>query len=137
MKSLAPAIIALAILGALVWAFNNENRETNVTTVPATDSGTPEKVVVASPVATITFNGLGFSLSAVSVKSGDTIAIKNNSSQTIEFNSNPHPIHTDNSELNVGRIPPGETLSVKLTRKGAWGYHDHLNSSRVGTITVN
>lgn len=138
------AVAALALVGG--WLFTQQSGQPTQTSttspMPAptgspSPSPVPEMVVTPTPAVTITFNGSSFSPSTATVKSGDTVAIKNNSSSSLQFNSNPHPSHTDNSELNVGNVPPGETMTFKLTSKGTWGYHNHLNSGQLGTIIVN
>ena len=87
-------------------------------------------------VATITYSASGFSPSSVTVKSGDTVAIKNASSQSMQFDSDPHPIHTSDPELNVGDVPAGETLTFKVETKGSFGYHNHLNPAQKGALVV-
>jgi len=139
MRSLLFLVIGAIILAGAAWLIysNMSSGQPASTGTPAPgQTSTPEATVAGTPVATISYTDAGFSPKNVSVKSGDTIAITNNSSRTIQFNSNPHPTHADNNELNVGTIPPGETMKVKLTSKGTWGYHDHLNAVFGGTIVV-
>jgi hypothetical protein len=85
---------------------------------------------------TITYDGQGFTLSSASVKSGGTVTISNSSDRDLRFQSDPHPIHTDNAELNVGEVAPGKSVTITLTNKGTWGFHNHLNHGQTGSITV-
>lgn len=85
---------------------------------------------------TITYNGSSFSLSADTIKAGESIKVVNNSDKELSFDSDPHPVHTDNPELNVGDVAAGQSKTAKLTTKGRWGFHNHLNSSQHGNITV-
>ena len=85
---------------------------------------------------TITYTEDGFSLSADTVKSGGTVKFVNDSEEEIEPMSNPHPIHTDNPELNVGDLESSASKTVKLTTKGTWGFHNHYDPDTGGTITV-
>jgi plastocyanin len=87
-------------------------------------------------VATITYSNNGFSPSTVTIKAGDTIAIKNTSSRDLQFDSDPHPSHTDDEELNVGIVSSGQTMTLKVGKTGSHGYHNHLNPSDTGTIVV-
>ncbi len=48
----------------------------------------------------------------------------------------PHPIHTDDPDLNVGTVKPGESMTFTVTKTGEYGYHNHLNPSDKGRITV-
>ncbi len=86
--------------------------------------------------AVITYSDSGFSPSTITIKAGETVTVKNTSSRTIEFDSDPHPVHTDNRELNEGSIEPGKSGTVTISEAGTWGYHDHLDSSQTGTIVV-
>lgn len=138
MRNLMFLVIGAILLAGAAWliySYQSGKSPSSATTVPGSTS-TSEATVAGTPVATINFTTDGFSPKTITVKSGDTIAIANNSGDTIQFNSNPHPLHTDNPELNVGTIPPGETMRVKLTAKGTWGYHNHLNVTQGGTIIV-
>jgi hypothetical protein len=85
--------------------------------------------------ATITYTDSGFS-SGLVVAAGTQLTIRNNSSGTLQFQSNPHPTHDANQELNVGSIAPGGSETITLSNKGTWGYHNHLNDSHTGTIIV-
>lgn len=97
-----------------------------------TDSTTPSEADVI-----ITYDGSSFSLSASSVKSGGTVKVMNTSSnKNLEFESDPHPAHTNNSELNAGAIQPGKSVIFTLDKKGKWGFHNHLNASQRGELTV-
>lgn len=93
----------------------------------------PASAVVA---ATINYDGSKFSPSTTTIKAGDTLEITNSSSSAVQFDSDPHPVHTDNQELNVGEIEPGKSVKIIVNNKGTWGFHNHLDSSQTGTIII-
>lgn len=64
------------------------------------------------------------------------MTVRNDSSSALDFDSDPHPVHTDNPQLNAGPIEPGQSKTVTLTNKGTWGFHNHDAPSEHGTITV-
>lgn len=99
----------------------NENAQTNDTAVIA---------------ATITYGNSGFSPSSVTVKAGDTIKVVNSSDNDLDMESDPHPVHTDNTELNIGAVASGSSTTFKVSNKGTWGYHNHENENEKGTIIV-
>jgi len=117
----------LVVAGGIYWATRSH------TNPPTTN--TPSQSSDSS-VATITYSDSGFSPSTITVKSGDTITLKNTSSQSMQFDSDPHPIHTNDPELNVGAVGPGQSATVKAVTKGTHGYHNHLNPGQTGTIVV-
>lgn len=129
-------VVIVAVLGGGGYALLHKS-DSNATGPTASTSPTPSSSASAAPVAaTITFTDNGFSPALVTVKSGDTIRITNKSSQPIQFDSDPHPAHTDDTELNVGSVDAGASQTFVLTNKGNWGYHDHLSPGFTGRINV-
>lgn len=117
-------VLVLAGIGVWIYAANQKT-----TTSPAASSN-------SQPAATITYSSDGFSPKTVTVSAGATIAIHNTSSSDMQFDSDPHPVHTDDTELNIGVVAPGQTATFKVTATGTHGYHNHLNPGDAGTIIV-
>jgi len=100
--------------------------------------------------ATITFNGSSYDKASVTIPVGQSVKWVNSGSSNIWPASNSHPSHTDypgTNNLNCGTpgspmfdactpIVNGETFEFTFLDVGSWGYHDHLNTSLGGTITV-
>jgi len=136
-KIIVAVIVLIVIIGAGIIIFkptkssapSSPNNSGSNTTNSSASNNTPAAV-------TITFNGSSFSLSASTIKAGQTIKVVNDSSEPLDFNSDPHPVHTDNPQLNLGAIGSGDSKTATLTTKGHWGFHNHLNSSQHGNITV-
>lgn len=82
----------------------------------------------------------GFSPAQVTVQSGSNLTYKNSGSAKVQIASDPHPVHTANSELTDGdfviELAPGRVATVTLTRSGTWGIHDHLNPGMRGKVVV-
>jgi len=123
------AIVVLAGIGAGAFFLAKDKPAVN----PVSDRAAAEDSQVT---ATITYSSNGFSPTIISVKPGGAVKIVNNSSQTLDFASDPHPFHTDNSELNVGFVASGGAKTFMVTKTGSWGYHNHLNSNDTGHINV-
>src|SRR5688500_10862335 len=89
-------LVALALaVGAFMLMGNNDdtpqnNNQPSTSQNAPNDTQTDEATVNTASAATITFTDDGFSPSTLTVKSGDTIAVKNDSSSSLEFESNPH-----------------------------------------------
>ena len=131
----------LVIAGFIIISKKDNAPDQNTATSPpaaseqSTDaSNTTDQSPAAAAV--ITYNGSLFSPSQGTVNKGDTITVKNESSTIVDFESDVHPIHTDNPELNVGEIAPGQSKSFTVNTVGSWGYHNHLNETQTGTIIV-
>lgn len=73
---------------------------------------------------------------AITVSAGAQVTFTNASQQNVQPMSDPHPTHTNNSELNIGPLAPGESKTVTLTKKGEWGMHDHLSPSTTTRVVV-
>lgn len=105
----------------------------NTKTTNNTPASTP---ATGAQTNAVEYTDTGFSPATTTVKAGTTVTFKNSSSSALQLDSDPHPAHTDNTELNVGAIAPGQTQSVTLNTKGTWGYHNHLNPSDKGKVIV-
>ncbi|HEY4694681.1 MAG TPA: hypothetical protein VIH52_01835 [Candidatus Nanoarchaeia archaeon] len=97
----------------------------------------PPASQVPSTSALITFNGDGFSPSYVAISAGGTLSVRNASGNSLAFQSDPHPTHDCNPELNLGNVYPGQTVSVTLTAVKACGVHNHFNPTQTATVTVS
>lgn len=135
-------LIVLVVLVGGVFALTNgksdntPSKTSEQTNIPGknSESSTQGNVEAA---ATITYDGTSFSPATTTVKSGDKVTIKNASSGAeLSFNSDPHPVHTDDTDLNAGDIESGQSKTITVTKKGTFGFHNHYNHSQHGTITI-
>ena len=122
-------VIALVVIGSAATAYVISQNAGAPSNKPASQSS-------SQATATITYSDSGFSPSLTTVKAGDTVAIKNTSSGDLQFDSDPHPVHTDDTELNVGTVAPGQTATFTVTTKGTFGFHNHLNPGDKASITI-
>ncbi len=146
MKAVIIAIVALLVIAGGVFALTNksdkkvETKQDTTQSTPAETNNNPNDQqntnVNEQNGTTITYSNDGFSPTTLTVKAGSTITVKNTSSRTLQFASDPHPAHTDNSELNVGSISTGESKSFTINKTGNFSFHNHLNPSEKGTIAV-
>lgn len=139
-------IAAVLLLAVVAIAMNAPNKktpdETTTDTPEATQQSTPagtegtldgEEQQVA---ATIVYSDGGFEPSSVTVKAGGKVRIENKSSMPLSFNSDDHPAHTDQAELNVGDVPKGRSREFTVTKTGTWGFHNHDNATHSGKLIV-
>ncbi|HEU4716010.1 MAG TPA: cupredoxin domain-containing protein [Candidatus Saccharimonadales bacterium] len=130
----------VVVVGGAIGAYAMTQKDAGAPSNPSTSntgkSGSGKKDSNKKAAATITYSDSGYSPSTITVKSGDTIAIKNTSSSEMQFDSDPHPIHTDDEELNAGPVAPGQTVTFTVTTTGTYGYHNHLNPNDTGTIVI-
>ena len=133
MKKIIIAVVFVAIVaGAALFMFPR----TGTSPSPQIESQ-PEAITSDVPLAaTITYTNDGFTPKDLRVKVGDIINVVNTSSRSLQFSSDPHPIHTKNPELNAQTISAGASVNVTVTAQGTFGFHDHLDSTKTGTLVV-
>lgn len=138
------AVVAVLVIAGGVYALTRKSSDDSKkvsTTTPATVTPTKSDATAGSDLSqlapnTINYVDAGFGPDNLSVKAGTTITIKNSSTSEIQFASDPHPAHTDNTELNVGLVAGGASKSFTVTKVGVWKFHNHLNPNQTGQITV-
>ena len=102
-------------------------------TTQTQDEATPE---TTEEGITIVFTDDGFEEDSYTVKAGQTVTVKNNSSVEVEFSSDEHPTHTDNPELNMEDLQPGQEQTFTPNNPGTWGIHDHKHAQFTTSLTV-
>lgn len=137
MKAFIIGLIALIVIGVGGYLILHKSPSK---TVPNTTSstGNSSQTDGSNPAASgmIVFNGSQFSPASLTVKSGAAVTIKNASSNDLQMDSDPHPVHTDDTDLNVGMVSPGQSKTFIVTKTGSYGFHDHLDPSIRGEITI-
>lgn len=144
MKRIATIVGGLVLIVVVAGAAFALSRRTNsndntVTTQTVTSAAQTRASTQASNdvvAATISYDGSSFNPSKVTVTSGAKVVIKNDSSKLVQFDSDPHPAHTDDTELNAGSISPGKSVTITVDKVGTWGYHNHLDERQTGMIIV-
>ena len=94
-----------------------------------------------STSTTITISNNSVCPQNITVPRGTQVTFVNNDTVAHEMNSDPHPEHTDCTEINaVGHIEPGQTRRTdNLNNARRCGFHDHLRDqvqSLKGSITI-
>lgn len=88
-------------------------------------------------VREIVYNGTAFTPNELNIKVGDMVIFRNNSTKAFWPASGPHPQHTNYPEFDPKRaIAAGGTWEFTFTKAGIWPFHDHLNATVFGRITV-
>lgn len=143
MKAVVIIVVIIAILGggaAVLSKGSNKDSNTPAQTSAAVSTPTSSSTTPAASDQTtentITYTDNGFTPATLTVKAGTKITVKNASSQPLQFDSDPHPEHTDDPEINIGSIDPGQSQTITVTKTGSHGYHNHLNADDTGTLVV-
>ncbi|MBI2008518.1 hypothetical protein HYS82_02580 [Candidatus Amesbacteria bacterium] len=115
------AVLGAVVYGAVYYFFLAEKTGYSSTTAPA-------------PTALLTPSG--FVPSDLTIQAGTHVTWTNQSGVTGNVSSDPHPVHTDFPALNLGDFPAGGSVSLTFTTPGTYTYHNHLNPSQAGSVTV-
>lgn len=101
---------------------------------PSTEEAT-EAAEVEENVVKITSSG--FSPKDITIKIGESVTWMNEDSESHQVNSAVHPTHQLYPPLNtVGLLKQGAKKSLSFPEAGTYKYHDHLNPSLTGSVTV-
>ena len=76
--------------------------------------------------ATVTISNGRMNPSSVTIALGQSVTFVNQDGRTRNVSSDPHPDHTQCTELNVGNIANGQSrLTAAFTVRRTCGWHDH------------
>ena len=148
-KNILLAVVVLAVVGVAGWLLLMFfNQPIPVASTIPTPSVSPELTTSPSPVVSknvVIYTDSGFSPSTITIKKGEEVTWKNQSSDGIWTASDPHPSHTgypidggcidsifDECEADA----PGTEWSFTFTVSGTWSYHNHRNFSHAGKVIV-
>ncbi len=105
------------------------------TVIESAAPSAPEGAVMKEAVV-VKITSSGFVSKTITVGVGDSISWENTDTAAHIVSSDNHPTHLLYTPLNLGVIKPGETKSLIPSKAGTFTYHDHLNPSLIGSITV-
>lgn len=147
-RSLWHWVIIYLIIGGIIYAgiyylflakkggYTPPVNQTQPTVEQTSPTSSPTGSTQQQAQNTVTLTSNGFSPATLTIKTGETVTWLNKSGEAATVNSDPHPVHTDYAPLNLGNFPDGGTLTLTFDKPGSYGYHNHLNPSQRGTITV-
>ncbi len=145
MKKIAILVIGLMLVAAACNKKTDTNTNNNNSNPAPYDSSketqpTESTGTTAPPLrapTTIKMTAAGFEPANVTIKKGDTVVFLNNDSKPHWPASAPHPTHTALPGFDsLKAVAAGASYSYTFTQTGSWGYHDHLNASQFGKVTV-
>jgi len=161
-KQLLWAVVIVLVLGGGYWLLQGNtttpSADTGTQPTGTGSTGSPQggvnvgvgATVSTTPTsATVTYNGSSFSPSQVTIKKGGTVTFTSTAG-TMWVATGPHPAHTgyDGTAREAhcaagytGAAPfdqcsAGTSYTYTFTKAGTWPFHDHINSTVFGKITV-
>ncbi len=137
-KLLLGIVVLLIIVGWIVLLGNKKSaritttERTKQTQQPSLTGVMEDK----SQGPTVTLGAADFSPKNLTVKIGTKVTWVNKSGVVATVNSAVHPTHFVYPPLNLGEFSNGQSVSLVFDKIGTYSYHNHLNPSQNGTITV-
>ena len=128
--------------------------EQPITQPPASEQPSqqpPASQVPAVKENVVTYTNSGYSPSTLTIKKGETVTFKNQSSRSMWTASGVHPTHRAYSNTSLDEhcpdttgiafdackgFLPGQSFSFTFNQVGTWKYHNHLSPSDTGAIVV-
>lgn len=139
-------VVVLLGIGAAVYALNMQPSKTSESTSNSTSNdtssnnsgqGSSNDDAVSNVGSTvITFTDDGFDKAEYTSKAGEAVMVTNESSMDVQFSSDDHPTHLENTELNLDVLSPGESATFTPAGAGTYKFHDHINDEFTGTLIV-
>ena len=122
----AIVVLILVIVGVYFIFFQGGSKQTVITPTQTT-SGKIWNIIYANDI---------FDPASITIQKGDSVIFVDQGASSALIESDPHPAHSGNAELNLGMLNVGKSLSAQMNSVGTWGYHNDLNTSQTGTIIV-
>lgn len=139
-KTLGALAVGLLVVVGLFLVLNRNPQTPQQTQTTLTEEVANETVEIGEDAdmeeATITYTANGFTPQNMTVEVGTKVIWVNNSGAGMQVSSSPHPLHTDNPEMNQKVVGDGESVSFVFEEGGTYRYHNHLNAKNTGSIVV-
>lgn len=139
-KILLVIVALIVVLGAFILLGNkststpSSNNQSD--SVKSEVSTTPAATETSNQIANVILGDLGFVPQDITVKAGTTMVWINKSGKAATVSSDDHPTHKLYPFLNLGEFSSSSSLQVIFDKAGTYSYHNHLNASQTGTVTV-
>jgi plastocyanin len=146
-NSIGVLVVIILIVGG--WYYLSSN----TANAPVIEIGNGEMTGTFDGVTpvTVAYADDGFSPKDTTVTLGSTVNFVNGSSGRMWVASAMHPTHTAYAETSLSQhcpditkvafdqcegSGPGTSYSFTFNKEGVWKYHDHIDSSKFGSVTV-
>ncbi|MCL5435356.1 MAG: cupredoxin domain-containing protein [Patescibacteria group bacterium] len=126
-------IAAIVILLGEFYLLGNKTKNNQINQTAQKQPATQTKPVEGKAV---TATNKGFEPQTITIKTGQRVVWTNKSGSPVTVNSDVHPTHLLWPFLNLGQFADGASVSVVFEKAGKYTYHNHLNASQTGIVTV-
>jgi len=153
-RNIVGLLAVLVVIGGGWYMFRGTPEITPVENTTETSVATTTSTGTASTTSsgvTIIYSAQGFSPASTTIPLGTTVTFVNQSTKNMWVASAKHPTHTAYSGTSLSQHcpdttnsafdectagAPGSSFSFTFNKEGTWKYHDHIDASKFGSITV-
>lgn len=155
MNKIIMVVVIVAVVTAGGYFFLRGSPSSRETSAPLvreqpSDAVTPQPPTGQTPATeeeeyAVTYTDAGYSPTTLTVKKGETVTFKNQSSRSMWTASAVHPTHREypttggclGSTFDACQgVQPGDSWSFRFDIPGTWKYHNHLSPGDTGVIVV-
>lgn len=130
-------VVAIVAVGGYMLLSNNAaNVNPTPTETQEAQTTTTEDKAMQEETTNVTVTGSGFEPQTLTVKPGTKVVWTNKSGGPVTVSSDVHPTHLLWPFLNLGKFDNDSSVSVVFEEAGTYTYHNHLDASQTGTVTV-
>ena len=149
-KVIIAVIVVLVVVGGILLLSNQTKIKNQSTQGNQSAQGSPDQQTTSPGASqsgnaaqaekreaiTITVTKEGFSPANVTVKQKTIVTWLNKSGGLVTVNSAVHPTHLLYPPINLGEFKDGSSVQLTFDKPGVFKYHDHLDASHTGIVTV-
>lgn len=141
---IAAVVVVVLVLAGWYFIKSQQGGVSYTQPAPAASPKVSQPTTPATPSATktteknvVTIQSSGFLPKNITIKVGGSVTWVNQDTVNHQVRSAVHPTHLLYPPLNtIALLKPGEEQSLTFPQAGTYKYHDHLNPSLTGSVTV-
>lgn len=140
-KTITISIVCAVTLSVAVGIFfvqqhGMSSNKTSSSANPPSSTTTHGATASPSETATITYDGDSFEPETITVVSGGTIKLINQSQENVVIVADQVAGQADNSQIAAGNIDPGVSKTITVNTAGSWKFHNQQHPTEKGAIIV-
>lgn len=135
-KSLMAIIVLIVVLGTFIFLGNKTTSTSIQQPKSISENSASTEIDQQGKVVNVALADNGFTPKDITVKTGTRVVWTNSSGKAGTVSSNDHPTHRLYPFLNLGEFSDDSSVQVVFEKQGNYTYHNHLNASQKGTVTV-
>lgn len=127
-------ILIIAVIGIFTLGGKKDTNKNSAATPAPTANQTAGDKKIEGTIVAVTDSG--FIPKDVTIKTGTKVTWINKAGTVVTVDSAQHPTHLVYPPLNLGQFENGSSVNLLFDKPGKYFYHNHLNPTQFGSVTV-